>query len=800
MLVLYPVVAGSAEENFAIGSIIVETTSFKLGIIISVRKPEYPPLTQWSIDHPKLMIVLSLILIVVTSTGVSRLSFSNDLEIFFSEDNPQLKAFHELEDQYAETHSVFFIVIPRDENVFTKSTLASVLRLTEEAWKIPYARRVDSLSNFQYSSARGDDLVVENLVDEIERLTEQGIHHIRERALNEPLLVNRLISQRGHVTGVNVPIQLPGLDPLVENPKVANSARQLAQKIMAENPNLDIKLSGLIMIENAFSESGIHDMTTLVPAMFVLILILLSLLLKTIFCTVATLIVIVGSFGTAMGLAGWTGIVLSPPTISATNIIMTLAIADSVHIIVTFHQQMRKGIPKREAILESLRLNYQPIWITSLTTMLGFLTLNASDSPPFRDLGNIVAVGVLFAWLLASYLLPALVMVFPISVPPPGASSGARAMEWIANLTIRRRKPLTLCVGCIILLLAIFIPRNELTDEYVKYFDESVPFREATEFLVQNLTGFEYMEYDMRSGEPEGISNPRYLKTLDAFAHWYREQPEVIHVNSFTDIMKRLNKNMNSDHPEYYRLPESKELAAQYLLLYEMSLPFGLDLNDQISIDKSSTRLFIRLKSIRSSGMIDLEKRAKRWLKENAPPEMQSTASGQSLVFAHIGTRNIRGMLTSSVVALIFISLLFIVIFKSIKFGLLSLIPNLAPAAMAYGWWGLTVGRVGLALSVVVGMTIGIVVDDTVHFMSKYLRARREQGLSPQQAIRYVFSSVGTAIWVTSFILVAGFSVLTFSDFEINSGMGLLCAITIVFALVADTLLLPPLLLLIDGE
>ena len=749
-------------------------------------------------DHPWWTILVSLLIILLTSLGSFRLTFSNDLEIFFSKDNPQLKTFHALEDQYAETHSVFFVVIPQDGNVFTKPTLTSVIRLTEEAWKIPYARRVDSLTNFQYSFARGDDLVVGNLVDDIEPLSDSEIKTIRDRALSEPLLVKRLISETGHVTGVNVPIQLPGIDPLAENPKVAKYARELAHEIMRENPNLTIKLTGLIMIENAFSESGIHDMTTLVPAMFLLILVLLGFLLGTVTCTLATLAVIIGSFGTAIGLAGWMGIILSPPTISSTNIIMTLAIADSVHIITTFYQHMRKGIPKREAMLESLRLNSLPVAITSLTTMMGFLTLNASDSPPFRDLGNIVSIGVCFAWLLASYLLPALVMVLPVKVPPKRETIGGRLMAWLATLTIRFKTPLTITLTCIILLLAIFVPRNELNDEYVKYFDKSVPFRKATEFSVQNLTGFEYFEYDMKSGQPEGISNPEYLKTLESFANWLRMQPEVLHVSSFTDIMKRLNKNMHGDDPKEYRLPEEKELAAQYLLLYELSLPFGLDLNDQVSIDKSSTRLMIRLTSITSKGMLELEKRADQWLKENAPPQLHSPASGQSLVFAHIGTRNIRGMLTSSVVALIFISFLFIFIFKSVKFGLLSLIPNLAPAAMAYGLWGLIVGRVGLSLSVVVGMTIGIVVDDTVHFMSKYLRARREQKLSPALANHYVFAQVGTAIFVTSFVLMAGFSVLMFSDFEINSGMGLLCTITIFFALLTDTLLLPSILMLVD--
>jgi predicted RND superfamily exporter protein len=167
-------------------------------------------------------------------------------------------------------------------------------------------------------------------------------------------------------------------------------------------------------------------------------------------------------------------------------------------------------------------------------------------------------------------------------------------------------------------------------------------------------------------------------------------------------------------------------------------------------------------------------------------------------MFAYIGQRNIRSMLTGTTVALVLISLVLVVALRSLKIGLVSMVPNLAPAAMAFGLWGMLVGQVGLGLSVVTGMTLGIVVDDTVHFLSKYLRARREQNLDSADAVRYAFSTVGMALWVTSLVLVAGFMVLSQSSFKMNSEMGLLTAVTISFALLADFLFLPPLLMRID--
>jgi uncharacterized protein len=342
------------------------------------------------------------------------------------------------------------------------------------------------------------------------------------------------------------------------------------------------------------------------------------------------------------------------------------------------------------------------------------------------------------------------------------------------------------------------LPRNDLNDVFVHYFDETIDFRADSDFTTENLTGVYNIEYSLDSGEPGGISNPGYLNDVEAFSNWYRQQPEVLHVNSYTDISKRLNKNMHGDNQEMYKIPESRDLSAQYLLLYEMSLPYGLDLNNQINIDKSAIRLTTTLTTLSSNELISIEERADAWLTKNAPHIKSGHGTGTSIMFAHIGQRNIISMLYATTLALVLISIVLIVALRSIKIGMISLIPNLAPAAIGFGLWGYMVGEIGLSLSVVSTMTLGIVVDDTVHFLSKYLRARREKNLNPEDAVRYAFATVGRALLITSIVLVAGFLVLATSAFELNSGMGLLTAIVIILALFADFLFLPPLLIKIE--
>ncbi|MFQ5584906.1 MAG: RND family transporter, partial [Calditrichia bacterium] len=294
--------------------------------------------------------------------------------------------------------------------------------------------------------------------------------------------------------------------------------------------------------------------------------------------------------------------------------------------------------------------------------------------------------------------------------------------------------------------------------------------------------------------------NPEYLKVLDEFSKWLGEQPEVIQVSVVSDIFKRLNKSMHGDDHDYYRVPEKRDLAAQYLLLYEMSLPFGLDLNNRINVDKSATRVQISLDKVYNREIRVFEKRARTWLEEHAFQSMHAQGTGISMMFAYINKRNVESMLRGTFLALVLISVILVFALRSVKIGLISLIPNLVPAIMSFGLWGITVSRVGLAVSVVAAISLGIVVDDTVHFLSKYLRARREQGMDSESAVRYAFHNVGRPLVITSLILIAGFGVLTFSGFKVNANMGILTAIAIAFALCVDFLLLPPILMNFDRK
>ncbi|GAA3941274.1 efflux RND transporter permease subunit [Litoribacillus peritrichatus] len=749
-----------------------------------------------------LTLLATVAIFYVCFLGLKNITFTTDYRIFFSHDNPHMLAFENLQETYTKDDSLLFVIESKQGNVFEQKTLSMIEKITEDGWTVPYSSRVDSVTNYQHTYAEEDDLIVGNLIEYADELTEQDFRNAEQIALAEPILKDRIVSEDSRVTAVNVTVRLPGINKVKEVPEIVSQGREMIEQYRAEYGDIaNFYLAGSVINNNAFKESSINDLTSLIPLAMLLAILGIAIymfyasrsLLTTITGTLATVVIIVASIWTAEGVAGWLGINLSPPAANAPTMILTLAIADSIHILVSFFLASQKGLNKREAVKESLRLNFQPVFLTSLTTMIGFLTLNFSDSPPFRDMGNVVAIGVIFAWIYSIVLLPALIMILPFKVKVTKKAE-LPMMQKIANKTIQHYKSILIGVLAVIIGFGAFVPKNELYDVWAEYFDESMPVRQAIDFTQFNLTGVATVEYSLSANEENGVTNPEYLEGLEKYTNWLEAQPEVAHVNSFIHVMKRLNKNMHGDDPAWYKVPDDRELAAQYLLLYEISLPFGLDLNNQVNIDKSATRVVVSIHRLSTVDLLAFADRAHLWMKENLPEYMVDQGSSRDIMFAHIGERNINSMLQGTAMAIVLISLVLAIALKSYQYGLLSLLPNIAPAAIAFGIWGIVSGRVGVSLSIVTCMTLGIVVDYTVHLLSKYLRAKREQGLSTDDAIRYAFDTVGVALIVTTAILCVNFGILALSDFSMNSQMGLMTAMTILIALIIDFLFLPALL------
>ena len=758
-------------------------------------------LARGLVDHRWKVLALGIGLLLALAVGARQLWFEASYKVFFDAEDPQLIAHEAMEDAYTKADNVAFVVgAPTGQTVFTPRTLSALHALTADGWTLPRAIRVDSITNFQYTRAEGDDLIVNDLVPDPTLLTPERAAELQDIALDEPALIGMLLADDAEVASVNVRIELPqdSREITPANAEIMAAARALLAEYQAAYPELTIHLMGQVVVNHAFNESAERDAASLVPLMFVAVIVLLGAFLRSATATLVTTLVVVAGILITVGVAGWLGYQLNQVNISGPIIILTLGVSDCVHILVHYLRDLRQGMSKPDAMSHALRINLMPVFLTTVTTAIGFFSLNASDSPLLRELGTMVGLGVIGVMVMTLTMVPALMLSLPLRVKVTGdAATSTLSLSTLANHILRHQTRYFYgALGLGVLMLA-FVPRNDLNDDTVEYFHPELPVRQAFDFVQEELTGIDSIAYSLPSGEPGGIYDPDYLHDVERFVTWLRAQPEITHVSSFTDVLKRLSQNMHGGDPAWYRLPDQRDLAAQYILLYELSLPQGLDLATQLTFDKSATKVVAQIANVKAKQIIAIEDRAQAWLSENAPA-LQTPGTGLSLMFAHIGQNNINSMIKGSLIALLLISLTLVIALRSWKFGLLSMLPNAFPSMIAFGIWGLTVSNVNLAVAAVFSITLGIVVDNTIHFFSKYLVARRERGDSPSDAVRYAISTVGSALLVTTASLALGFFILAQSNFDVNASMGLMTAMVIGLAVLFDLLFLPGLLLRFD--
>ena len=351
--------------------------------------------------------LLSMVLTAIIALGAQNLYFEADYKVYFQDDDPQLMMHESVEDVYTSSDNIAIALRPDNGDVFTQEMLALIFELSERLWQTPYVMRVDSITNFQHTSASGDDLLVEDIVLDPTTLNADKIKQIRKTVLAEKQLFQRLISADGTTSLLNVNLELP---PEVDSSAdLATQAKQrerrdlsyqevgqfggeLLNEYRQKYPQLTMHVSGVTVITNSFNEVGQQDAERLAPIMYGLILVALTFFLRSIGGVIASLMVIAGASIAGIGSAGWFGYSLNTVNVVTPTIVLTIAVCDAVHLLAIYLRGLSSGLERLDAMREALRLNLQPIVLTSVTTAVGFLTLNFSISPPFNELGNMTCL------------------------------------------------------------------------------------------------------------------------------------------------------------------------------------------------------------------------------------------------------------------------------------------------------------------------------------------------------------------------------------------------------------------------
>ena len=562
------------------------------------------------------------------------------------------------------------------------------------------------------------------------------------------------------------------------------------------HPEVDLIISGIVYMEYQSPMLLKAQMPKLMPTAILVILLTLFLLLRSLVAVAGSFLVILMSVVSAMGSIGFMSGDIAQPFIMVPILIATLAVADCVHLFTLYFQNLDSSRKSKEAMLESLKLNLQPLFLTSLTTAIGFLSLNLAPVEPLRGIGNGVAVGVFLAFIFTVLLLAPIVSYFNVK-QSKNINFQKNIARKLGRFSIKNYKRLLVIVPVISCFLMAFIPLNKTNDNPLEFYSERYTTSAAdSKWISQRIGGTFPVSYELNS---QGIvSDPEFLREVDKFSEWLASNKEVLHVSSLSKIMKNLNKTLHGKQEEWNIIPTEPDLSAQYLFFYEMSLPYGLDLTNSISQNKESIKLVASLKELGSLEYREFAKRVENYASQNMPEDMVSIGTGTRPIFAFMSNMLITQLTYALGIGIVLITATIILFFRSLRYGMLTSVTNLLPIGVAFGIWAIVSGEISMLVGIGMGTTLGIIVDFTVHFLSKYLHARRQKNLSAEEAVEYAFETVGFALIITSFSLILGFLVLLQAFFIPIHGFVLFSSIAFLSALIIDLLLFPALLITWD--
>ncbi|NVJ59805.1 MAG: MMPL family transporter [Gammaproteobacteria bacterium] len=726
---------------------------------------------------------------------LSKLYLSNDFRVYFSEENPQLRSFDNYEEQFSSHDSIALIAHLDSGSWLEPDKLPLLKQYTKKMWQLPSVTRVNSLTNYQYTYADEDTLYTQHLSD-----YSNQPEALRKAINNDPQLRQTYLSKDETVAVIQADLEFDKTNKqLVKS--IYNEVHrlqtewelELKQPEYSKFPTVDFYFVGSVISNITLEQAVKSDLTILVPTSYLIITLGLLFFLRSIKATLYTLLIVTLSIIFTFSIFSLFKSELTPVAGFVPSVVLTLAVADCVHYLSSYRYliMVEKKSPK-EANKEAFAINFSPISLTSITTAIGVLFLNLSDSPPYRDLGNMVAIGVILAWWMSITLLPWLISRYPINYDASESKTDNEPLVSFAQLVIQNRWLISVLLITFTCISIFGIRHLTVTENWSRYFSERFEITQAINLLKDKFHRLHRCEVVLSTESEKDVHSPEYISALDQLILFLESHPKVKHIQSYGYILKQLNKSMHGDDDSYFKMPESRELAAQYLLLYELSLPEGLGINAFVTSDRTASRTSLLLEPMDSQQLIMFEEELHQYfINEVNQPNLKLEISGMDNIFAHIAHRNIKQMVMGSVVALIIISCLLVFILRSFKYGIISLIPNLIPGAIAYGIWGFSFGYIDLALSVVICMSLGIIVDDSVHFLTKYVRARRLLASNTENALKYSFHIVGRALITTTVILVAGFSTLLFSPLNPTAATGALLCLTLLIALLIDFTLLP---------
>lgn len=738
--------------------------------------------------HPRLFLVLALLIAACFISFAPLAKTVNNVDYFKLEDDPATEFYESFKELFG--NDEFFIVAFEKEDIFTRKYLTLLREITEAFEKLEDVREVKSLTNVDQTIGQDNNFEVKKLVEEIPE-TPQELQILKSKATTNPLYVKNFISPNARTAAIVVfPKALPGDDNYRQ--RLLEKTKHILEPY--RKAGHEFFLAGWTVTNLYLSQSMKTDLTIFIPATYVCIAIVIWIVFNNTWITGLALINISVCMASVMGLFGLTGITINNITTIAIPLIMALALSDTVHIFSHMDRQVLDEFPdKYQALASILHQVVLPCFLTSVTTAIGFASLAVSQIISIKEFALIASAGMLFEFFYGFILMPSLILLIPpekvyqdYSTPTQGGLTAF--LRGLASWVERHHKLILLTTALMVGICGWLALSIKVETNLLEYFKQDSEVRKDVAFVEQRLGGVGSFDISLQAIEFEAFQQPQNLQVIDSLQMYVQSLQGVDVTLSLVDFLKDMNRAFHDDDQQAYRIPETKELVAQYLLLYSSE-----DIEDVINSTYDHARISVRIAEHSTTVQAQLLKNIQDYIAQLPHPGIEIRLTGRAVQDVKVIDTLVASQTDSLGVGAVVIGLVMCLMLRSFLAGFLSLFPNLVPIVANFGIMSLVGIPLNNATAMIASVALGMAVDNNIHFLSEY-RKKRVEGTSIPQALEEIIVDKGRAVTSSSLILSIGFGVLMLASFVPTIQFGLLSAIIMVINVVDDLLFLPALI------
>ncbi|MBT7609672.1 MAG: MMPL family transporter [Bacteriovoracaceae bacterium] len=741
-------------------------------------------------------LALVIFILSIGLFGLTKIQSDFTYRVWFNHDNPMLQQYDYFEKTFGNDDSVIFAVRFNDGDAFTISNLKLLKKLTEKMWDVPNVIRVDSLDNYLEIKGIDDDIEIEPFIpEEIEGMTNEELKSLRTKVLAMERAQDFLISKDLKTVAIYGSIR-----PFIDEKPLYDETVQVAQKLVNDfraHHNIEIHLTGTAPVTTSFSDQTLEDLKLVTPIILTIIFISIYFIFKSFLPIPLVITMIALTIISSLGIGALSGVKLNVVTSMLPNILMAISIADSIHLLKSFQKYLQEFDDKMLAIHKAIHKVLLPTILTSISTGLGFLSLSFSDIKPISSLGSLAFLGAFTALFFTYFWLVPLLTILPFKAKKSQKDVKRSELKiQCTKVLVGYLQDFKYPISIFFIILtssAIYLSRNNVVNSnIINYFKPSLPIVIAQRFIEKHIGGIGVIEVVVDSEKEHGILDPEFLKKAEQYQEWILTQHKVTKVNSIITIVKEINGVLTGNNT----IPNNRKSIAENIFLYSLSLPQGMGLTFWTSIDQRYIRLKIQIIGLGSHAGLQRIEAIRKAANRHG---LVAKITGKSSMVATLDKMIVKTFISSMTLAVFLVCLFMIIVFRSLKLGLLSMIPNVVPPILGLGVMNLLHLPIDVSTILISSVCLGIAVDDTIYFISDYHKSY-SKNQNTFEAILKVYSHTGSALFWTTFVLVSAFLCFMMGSFTPNSNFGFLTSVVLILALISDLIFLPALLFITDTK